>query len=736
VIRLDILLQYFAAEITRAGLIGELHTILAPRVHAWPNVTSPGNFVDVHDWDVMVFTDGGTSYLTGTIRLCRSIFPCKLDVVGTGPGVIERTDGSISCLLSAGCLGVTLESLNVVCGGNVHPQSLFIIQGSAFTCVNVSFYGCSSATDGGIVKSYDSATLVINSSRFDGARSLGFGGALVVLGSSAFISNTRFRNCSASLGGGAIWAVWASVFQCYGSDKSDITILHIDRSSSFTSCASGGQGGSILLTLDSATLSASFGQDSANRNDSQGLVKSMFVRLEDTTFRHSKSGKEGGALAVSSMYAAVNVYNVTFAHCSSASNGGAIYAGNEASINLSQAHFHDNTADGIGGGAIYSQNARLMLLNITSTNNLALAGGGGLLFWGGDLMPQLPIFSCGPTTSWPAYSQGGISSLVSTACTRDSRTPATPLVDLIAEYICGPGNRAMYGPCIASDGKTLQSSYTPALAYPGLPISILVTKKDAYDQTIVSDSASVIQVFPSAPANPDFGVVRVTGNTIARFAGGLATISLAIGPIFASIDFYRGTTALQFEPRLYLSGPDSQTGLAIQSDPFRVGIQSGRLVCPGGYVLDIDIPGGPAECTFCKAGTYSINPLAPQSGSASSAPACLNCPSGGDCSAGADIVTFAVGTWVATDQMYLLVGCPPGHQLVNTSADGRFSHALQECRKCLAGQYIVRSDVDSCQPCPAGEMGVEIARFPYTGSCDSVGRLPLSSCISREGGCC
>ena len=281
------------------------------------------------------------------------------------------------------------------------------------------------------------------------------------------------------------------------------------------------------------------------------------------------------------------------------------------------------------------------------------------------------------------------------------------MLDLIAAAICGPENNALYGQCIASDCKTVQSVYAPMLAYPGLPISIVALKKDAYNQTIISDSASVIQVFASTELRSESAAIKISGNTIVRFSSGLASISLAISPIFASIDFRRGITSLLFQPCLYLSGVDSQTSLTIQSHEFSISFQSGRRVCPGGYILDFYQPGstnGSATCTFCKAGTYSVNPLAPQPDSASSAPSCLNCPLGGDCSAGGDTVKFAVGTWIASFQMYLLVDCPSGYQLVNTSADGRFSHALQECKPCLPGEYIIRPNVDSCQTCPAGKI--------------------------------
>jgi hypothetical protein len=53
--------------------------------------------------------------------------------------------------------------------------------------------------------------------------------------------------------------------------------------------------------------------------------------------------------------------------------------------------------------------------------------------------------------------------------------------------------------------------------------------------------------------------------------------------------------------------------------------------------------------------------------------------------------------------MYRLVGCPPGHALVN-SIGGVFSHDVQNCRACAASEYILDTNNSnfSCQTCPVG----------------------------------
>ncbi len=66
------------------------------------------------------------------------------------------------------------------------------------------------------------------------------------------------------------------------------------------------------------------------------------------------------------------------------------------------------------------------------------------------------------------------------------------------------------------------------------------------------------------------------------------------------------------------------------------------------------------------------------------------------------MVTFALGNWVARSGMYVLISCPTGFMLTNTSAIGVFSHDSQQCGPCLAGYFLSARDPIACAPCPAG----------------------------------
>jgi hypothetical protein len=290
---------------------------------------------------------------------------------------------------------------------------------------------------------------------------------------------------------------------------------------------------------------------------------------------------------------------------------------------------------------------------------------------------------------------------------QDSISPDTP--DIVTN-ICGSDNSALYGNCIASDFKQLLASQIQHSIFPGLSMNMLVLKKDAYNQTIASDSTSIIQIQPSLNGtwSADRSVL-VLGNTLEYFKSGEAAFVFALKPTFAVIDAERGLAKLDGNSGIYVFGSDSQTGIIMRSGVQILSLGQGKSVCPVGYILMPDKPGassGLAACALCKPGTYSIHPLTHVSGSGSS-PTCVNCPSGGSCLEGGSTIHFPVGTWLAIDGIYVLQSCPAGFQLVNSTlgtSKGEFSNNLQQCKPCLPGEYIINPNMDSCQKCPPGNL--------------------------------
>ena len=272
---------------------------------------------------------------------------------------------------------------------------------------------------------------------------------------------------------------------------------------------------------------------------------------------------------------------------------------------------------------------------------------------------------------------------------------------------CGAGNQAAYGDCIASSYKRLKvtaSDSQDPQVYPGLSFPLLVQKLDAYNQTVLTDSTSVLQVY-----TPFSGHLAILGQVIVRMQGGRAAFDVALKPAFIRVDGGLHIADLAQTPVLYFEGTDtfnSDSDNTMKSDNIVIRVPSGDKVCPVGYILKLDSPVGSTRsgtCAFCSEGTYSIFPLL--GGSNSTNPACAPCPlqalQNGDCARGGSIVHFTLGRWEISSGMYRLVGCPAGYRMVN-SVDGVFSYQIQQCLRCGLNEYVLNSSNPTydCQTCP------------------------------------
>jgi serine/threonine protein kinase len=295
--------------------------------------------------------------------------------------------------------------------------------------------------------------------------------------------------------------------------------------------------------------------------------------------------------------------------------------------------------------------------------------------------------------------------------------PASTIVDdsPLLKKLCRTNNFAQYGLCVATDFWTL---LVPAgitnkdrPAYAGLAISVTVYKKDAYNQTILSDSSSFLEIRTSlngsAQADPS---VSVLGTTVVQLDRGSAMFVFQLKPSFSSVMVSLGITIMQTDVFIYFDGLDTADPLTRMQTLFLpVTFSEGFDVCPQGYVLIFDSPTnstGPAQCQWCSAGSYSVSPLASKVGLIdSSNPACLNCPAGGDCLKGGSDIKFKLGVWKLDTDQHRLMHCPPGTQLINSTrgdSKGTYSHDAQHCKPCLISEYILDPNIDSCQMCPPG----------------------------------
>ena len=290
---------------------------------------------------------------------------------------------------------------------------------------------------------------------------------------------------------------------------------------------------------------------------------------------------------------------------------------------------------------------------------------------------------------------------------RDSTNHLT-INSAIFDAFCDSSNSALFGKCIASGYNKLSVTIPDFPLYAGVQFNITVTKRDAYGNVILSDSASVLQAILALDrAGGSDQSASIVGSSLAQLSRGVAEFIFAIQPTFSNVDLEQNLVTLN-QIYFYLAGSDSQAALSMTSDVMPLNLQQGLKVCPAGYILVLNQPSateGPGVCEFCKPGTYSLNPLAHMIGSLSDAPGCINCPAAGICTAGGSQVQFKVGFWTAVDGVYVLTSCPSGYQLVNSTSGtskGTFSNDLQDCKACQIGQYIINPNTDTCQPCPSG----------------------------------
>jgi predicted outer membrane repeat protein len=195
--------------------------------------------------------------------------------------------------------------------------------------------------------------LQIESTVFKDSKSQDRGGAISAVGAVIMITNTRFVNCS-SLGNGG-GAILATNFECYAAKHDFSTAVNI-IGSSFEGCFSRGSGGAVL---------------------------------------------------VDSNLAKISVTASSFTACRSESQGGAISSIDGSLAKIVDSVFSGNSAGGHGGGALYAENAQLILHGVSANDNRAEAGGGGVLYWLGQVSPTViswcrpgsypdPAFECKP----------------------------------------------------------------------------------------------------------------------------------------------------------------------------------------------------------------------------------------------------------------------------------------------------------------------------------------------------
>ena len=668
--------------------LADFWRIVVPQKKTWSGIIGQYFFVDIYDWDTILVDKGFALELNFILNLCTGIFPCSANLQGNQLGILRRGKiGSIFCLASAGCSKLTISNLKFNCDGERAMFSIFKVQGANFSLLNSSFINCWSEVDGGIVQSYDQANVSINFCNFVDLHGSGYGGAVSAFGSHVYIEQSKFVNCSSHYGGGAIWV---SAFQSpYGSKLKRNTGVEISDTS-FLDCSSEGSGGAIMI-------SSLFSSDEI-----------LNVLIQRTTFQGCSSKGDGGGISVEGNISACTVIASNFSECNSLGSGGAISV-KSGGLEMGTVKMKKNIAEGLGGGGLHMVHARVSMYEMLFEENKAVAGGGGVIFWQGGVDPLL-------TSKCPfetfEYLQNCLHVPDNYDCLWQTCESKVPAYSATLKTLCMQNNFAVYGPCIASDYKWLKVLDIQKPIYPGVVFSVVCLKLDAYNQTILSDSSSYLQAYlVDSERIESKPIDALSGNSLTRFQNGVATLHLSIKPILKYFGTFGELANFGNQYALYFKGSDIQTVNDMRSSLVPAIFANGSDVCPHGYILAYSQNIKTANvseavsCSFCEAGTYSVDPLALAASLNPPMPACINCPAGGDCSQGGGIVSFKEGTWYVQNGIYILKECPPGYQLINSTngdSQGTFSNVLQQCRKCVAGKYIINPNTDECQSCPAG----------------------------------
>ena len=307
--------------------------------------------------------------------------------------------------------------------------------------------------------------------------------------------------------------------------------------------------------------------------------------------------------------------------------------------------------------------------------------------------------------------------------------------------IWGPNNSALFGANFSSSYKRLDIQGLPSpdqVAFPGITLpTINVSKRDAYEQIILSDQSSFIQAKTainniSSIANSD---ISLTGTSLVNMVDGAAIFTgMQVTVTYKSVDVVAMKTHLKSIPIVYFEGVDLQTTyttITMTSVKNEFYLAADLKVCPAGYILtlsSIDTRNGSASCTKCPATTtYSLFPLASLTlEDSNQRGACQTCPPGLTCFGNETVIfdeypvtgapnttnTYSVrSNWTLFDKIFFqVVGCPYGYERCqgNNSCDDIPSMATQECTLCQPGyecnqiKNVQAADCVRCTKCNPG----------------------------------
>ena len=134
--------------------------------------------------------------------------------------------------------------------------------------------------------------------------------------------------------------------------------------------------------------------------------------------------------------------------------------------------------------------------------------------------------------------------------------------------LCGNGNQALFGKCIASAGTDLELQIEAGSVHPDLSFAVSVRKLDRYNQTVTSDSASFLQIRSEAGMNSmgeQSGLAAVfSGTTVFVLQSGCAITNVSVRPFIMTVLSASGAIQLASEVMMYVEGIDNETSLSLR----------------------------------------------------------------------------------------------------------------------------------------------------------------------------
>lgn len=332
---------------------------------------APGG--DVTTAEELVSALGGNAVITksGAIRLETDIVLLSTvtvkegsyTIIGGGCGIYRGFDSAPLIKLEGGA-SLTLEksSQNAYVDDN-DQDLLFSGRRSEFP------------NGGSLIKVCGGAELTVNNEVvFENSVSGTLGGAIYAEGGSKVtLNNCGFRNCTSTVGGGAI----AFVSDKLGSDGGSLKMSGASfKGNTSVNAQNNAKGGAIYVYGGSfESDSCIFENNTADLGGVMWLCSEAKVSNADCSYNESNvSGAVLYCESDSSMVGTLNVANGMYMNNTSKGNGG--FASNYGAMIIGGAYVADNVADG-DGGAVYNEGS-LAFTEGTLTYNTCGGRGGGV----------------------------------------------------------------------------------------------------------------------------------------------------------------------------------------------------------------------------------------------------------------------------------------------------------------------------------------------------------------------